>query len=243
MLNRQLNKHICMLLDIPEAILNEYFTDEVDFASVLWHYLPLTPEMRAGAKNGFVQGMHGHRDTATLYNCLIQSRPGLQVQNHAGEWIDVPMVRGGVVCNIGTYRKDRLSFWVTHRVRNGRGAAHETDRRQICGHDAPCQHCENRRGSVSAYSRLFTSCSPRTPRYTIPYAFTTRLEKPVLPLPKYAHSDIAKDHASPNLKILKLMSISDPLVRSGYVKLTLFPAATKKLYPKEFAEAQRMGIL
>ena len=39
------------------------------------------------------------------------------------------------------------------------------------------------------------------------------------------------------------MAIEDPLVRSGYVRLTLFPAATKKLYPKEFEEAKRMGIL
>lgn len=103
LLNLKLNKHICNLLDIPEVVLDEFYTDSVDFTSVLWHYPPLTPEMRATAKNGFVEGMHEHQDPSMLYNCLIQSRPGMQVQNHAGEWIDVPMVKGGVVCHIGMW--------------------------------------------------------------------------------------------------------------------------------------------
>lgn len=39
------------------------------------------------------------------------------------------------------------------------------------------------------------------------------------------------------------MSIEDPLIRSGYARLTLFPAATQKLYPKEFGQAEEMGIV
>jgi hypothetical protein len=39
------------------------------------------------------------------------------------------------------------------------------------------------------------------------------------------------------------MGIKDPLMRSGYARLTLFPAATANLYPKEFEEARQMGIV
>ncbi|EKM53038.1 uncharacterized protein PHACADRAFT_259209 [Phanerochaete carnosa HHB-10118-sp] len=205
--NLQLNKHICTLLDIPEVVLNEYYTDSVNFTSVIWHYLPLTPEMRATAKNGFVKGMHEHRDPSTLYNCLIQSRPGLQVQNHAGEWIDIPLVKGGVVCNIGLQLM---------KLSGGKFVA-ATHRVNTLGID--------------------------TDRYTIPYALSTRLEKPVVPLPKFSLGDATKYDVPPNPKLVKLLSVSDPLVRGGYAWLTLFPAAAKKLYPKEWAEAKEMGIL
>lgn len=40
-------------------------------------------------------------DPGSFLTCLIQSRPGLQVQNHMSEWINVPMVKGAVVCNTG----------------------------------------------------------------------------------------------------------------------------------------------
>lgn len=80
-------------------------------------------------------------------------------------------------------------------------------------------------------------------RFTIPYVLSTRLEKPVIPLPQFSSAGVAKAHVAPNPKIAKLMAIEDPLTRSGYARLTLFPAATQKLYPKEFAEAEAMGIL
>lgn len=50
-------------------------------------------------------------------------------------------------------------------------------------------------------------------------------------------------HAIPNPRIQKLMAIEDPLVRSGFARLSLFPAVTKKLYPAEFKEGEQMGIL
>lgn len=102
-LNLALNKHICTLLNIPQQVLDDYFPKEPEFNSALWHYLPLTEEIREGAKNGFAQGMHEHRDPSTFLTCLIQSRQGLQAQNFKGEWIDIPMVKGGVVCNIGMF--------------------------------------------------------------------------------------------------------------------------------------------
>lgn len=100
-LNLTLNRHICQLLDIPQSILDDFFPEKIEFNSAIWHYLPVTPEIQREASNGFAQGMHEHRDPSTFLTCLIQSRPGLQVQNHSGKWIDIPMVEGGVVCNIG----------------------------------------------------------------------------------------------------------------------------------------------
>lgn len=80
-------------------------------------------------------------------------------------------------------------------------------------------------------------------RYTIPYVLSTKLEKPVLPLPQFDSPELTKSHIAPNPRIQKLMAIEDPLVRSGFARLSLFPAVTKKLYPVEFEQGQRMGVL
>jgi isopenicillin N synthase-like dioxygenase len=102
-LNLILNRHICQLLDIPSSALDDFFPAKTEFNSALWHYFPVSPELRKEERDGFVQGMHEHRDPSTFVTCLIQSRPGLQAQNHQGKWIDIPMVEGGVVCNIGNF--------------------------------------------------------------------------------------------------------------------------------------------
>lgn len=54
---------------------------------------------------------------------------------------------------------------------------------------------------------------------------------------------MAKVHAAPNPRIQRLMEIEDPLIRSGFARLSLFPAVTRKLYPVEFEEGRRLGIL
>jgi len=100
-LNLKLNEHIARLLDVPISVINSFFPSETEFNAAIWHYLALTPEMKASERAGFVNGMHEHRDPSTFLTCLIQSRPGLQVQNHNGAWVDIPMVKGGVVCNVG----------------------------------------------------------------------------------------------------------------------------------------------
>ena len=224
-LNLALNKHICTLLDIPPQVLDDYFPTETEFNSALWHYLPLTPEIRAGAKNGFAQGMHEHRDPSTFLTCLIQSRQGLQAQNFAGEWIDVPMVEGGVVCNIGT-------------------SSHRLGRRAALTHaPAGMQLMRLTSGKLVATTHRVNTLKIEQDRYTIPYVLTTKLEKPVVPLPQFANTAAATIHVAPNPKILKLSAVEDPLVRSGYARLSLFPAATKKLYPKEFERAHELGLM
>ena len=54
---------------------------------------------------------------------------------------------------------------------------------------------------------------------------------------------MAKVHVAPNKKVQALMSVKDPLTRSGYARLSLFPAAAKKLYPGEWEEARKLGIV
>jgi isopenicillin N synthase-like dioxygenase len=96
-----LTEHLSEYLDVPNSVLEDYFPTDAQFTSVLWHYFPLNPGILAESKDGFAKGMHEHRDPSTFFNLLIQNRIGLQAQNHNGAWIDIPMVDGGVVFNIG----------------------------------------------------------------------------------------------------------------------------------------------
>jgi isopenicillin N synthase-like dioxygenase len=151
--------------------------------------------------------MHAHRDSSTFLTTLIQSRPGLQVQNHKGEWLDVPMVDGGVIVNIG------MKFM------------------QLTG------------GHLVATNHRVNTLNIDADRYTIPYVLTPRLDAIIKPLPQFARPEAAKEHAPASAATLKLMAIEDPCVRSGFARITLFPAATQKLYPKEFQQALDMGII
>jgi isopenicillin N synthase-like dioxygenase len=96
-----LTQHLSGYLQVPNEVLENYFPADAQFTSVLWHYLPVTREILKEAKEGFATGMHEHRDPSTFFNLLIQNRIGLQAQNHQGAWIDIPIVEGGVVFNIG----------------------------------------------------------------------------------------------------------------------------------------------
>ena len=80
-------------------------------------------------------------------------------------------------------------------------------------------------------------------RYTIPYVLTTKPETPIVPLPQFGNQAVEKVHVAPNERVQALMSLKDPLRRSGYARLSLFPAAAKKWYPKEWEEAQKLGIV
>ncbi|KAJ7186458.1 acetyl-CoA synthetase-like protein [Mycena filopes] len=207
LLNLDLNKHICRLLSLPETGLDEYFPSTAEFATAIWRYFPVTEEIRAQSKDGFARGMHEHRDPATFVTCLIQSRPGLQVQNHQGAWLDVPMVKGGVVCNIGMQLM------------------------KLTG------------GKLVATTHRVNTLKIDADRYTIPYVLTTRLEKDISPLPQFDSPSAAKDHFVPSPKIARLTGMKDPLRRSGFARITLFPAAAAKLYPKEFEEARQLGVV
>jgi len=202
-----LTEHLSEHLGVPNSVLEDYFPDDAQFTSVFWHYFPCTAEMRQEAKNDFVTGIHEHRDPSTFFTLLIQNRLGLQAQNHKGVWIDIPMVEGGVVFNIGM-PLDKFTG-----------------------------------GKMIATNHRVNTLKVDAERYTLGYARSTKLDKRVIPLPQFASPESAKMHSAPNPKMERLMAVKDPLTQSGYARMLLFPAAAKKLYPKEYEEARQMGIV
>lgn len=109
----------------PSTLLDKYVQPRQQHRAKLIKY----PAVDALAPSDGNQGVGAHRDTANLLTVLYQANdlPGLQVQNHAGEWIDAPAIPGSFVVNIGTgleYLVDSVAVATTHRVLNpppGRG--------------------------------------------------------------------------------------------------------------------------
>lgn len=109
----------------PNAIEDAYVEPGQQHRAKLIKY----PAVDALAPGDGTQGVGAHRDTANLLTVLYQANdlPGLQVQNHAGEWIDAPAIPGTFVINIGTgleYLVHNVAVATTHRVLNpppGRG--------------------------------------------------------------------------------------------------------------------------
>lgn len=98
-------------------------------------------------------------------------------------------------------------------------------------------------GKLVATTHRVNTLKIDSDRYTIPYVLTTKLEKPVVPLPQFANPSMVKVHVAPNSKVQALMAVEDPSTRSGYARLSLFPAAAQKMYPKEWEEAKKLGIV
>ncbi|PIA16006.1 putative isopenicillin N synthetase [Coemansia reversa NRRL 1564] len=109
----------------PDALINEYLlTGQQNRAKLIKYPVvdQLTPQ------DG-IQGVGAHRDTGSLLTILYQANnlPGLQVQNHSGNWIDAPPIPDTFVVNIGTglaYLVHNVATATTHRVLNpppGRG--------------------------------------------------------------------------------------------------------------------------
>lgn len=97
-----------LALDIRE----DFFDDKIDrHISVLrvlnypsQHEEPLPGQLRAGE--------HSDYGTLTILRHENEYRPGgLQVQNRAGHWVDVPVVPGSLVINLG----DMMQRWTNDR--------------------------------------------------------------------------------------------------------------------------------
>ncbi|KAJ1958134.1 hypothetical protein EC988_000469 [Linderina pennispora] len=109
----------------PNVLLDEFVVKGQQHRGKLVKY-PAIDELDATDGD---QGVGPHRDTSSLLTILYQANdlPGLQVQNHAGEWIDATPIKGTFVVNIGTgleYLVQRVAVATTHRVLNpppGRG--------------------------------------------------------------------------------------------------------------------------
>jgi isopenicillin N synthase-like dioxygenase len=126
-LSKTMMRIFALGLDLPET----YFDDKIDRHISMFRALkypnqieaPLPGQLRAGA----------HSDYGSLTIVRTEDRPGgLQVYNKAGQWVDVPAVRGAFVVNIG----DLMMQWTNdlwsstlHRVANPpREKAHDSAR-------------------------------------------------------------------------------------------------------------------
>ncbi|MYB25169.1 MAG: isopenicillin N synthase family oxygenase [Acidimicrobiia bacterium] len=79
-------------LGLPAADLERFIGDRPMSLTKFIHY-PATPPGGAG--------VNAHHDTGFLTVLSPGSSPGLQVQNQAGDWIDVPLLPGSFVVNLG----------------------------------------------------------------------------------------------------------------------------------------------
>ena len=84
-------------LSLPRDILLDFVSDQHRLKLV--HY----PAVEDGQVGG--QGVGPHKDSSGWWTFLLQASPphikGLQALNKDGEWIDVPVVPGSFVVNIG----------------------------------------------------------------------------------------------------------------------------------------------
>ncbi|KAJ2814466.1 hypothetical protein GGI24_006380, partial [Coemansia furcata] len=103
----------------PNALLDQYVLPNMQHRAKLIKY-PAIDQL--DPRDG-TQGVGPHRDTGSLLTLLYQANnlPGLQVQNHAGTWIDAPAKPNTFVVNIGTgleYLVQNVAIATTHRVLN-----------------------------------------------------------------------------------------------------------------------------
>lgn len=103
---RQIMRTFAVALDLDV----DYFEDKIDRHISMFRALnypdqpdePLAGQLRAGV----------HSDYGSLTIVRQEDRPGgLQVMDRAGEWIDVPVIPGGLVVNIG----DLMAEWTNDR--------------------------------------------------------------------------------------------------------------------------------
>ncbi|KAM0478887.1 hypothetical protein ACHAPX_004865 [Trichoderma viride] len=85
---------VAQALDLPSHTFESFLSDQHRLKLV--HYPAVT---------GSGQGVGPHKDSSGGWTFLLQASPpnvkGLQVLNKAGDWIDVPVVPGTLVVNIG----------------------------------------------------------------------------------------------------------------------------------------------
>jgi isopenicillin N synthase-like dioxygenase len=127
-LARTLMRLFALALDQPETFFDDKIDKHISRLRVRNYPAPLEPpkpgQLRAGA----------HSDYGSLTILKTEDKPGgLQVYNKAGEWVDVPIVPGCFIVNLG----DLMARWTNdawvstlHRVVNPPMAAANLSRRQ-----------------------------------------------------------------------------------------------------------------
>jgi isopenicillin N synthase-like dioxygenase len=105
-LSAQLMRIFALALDLPER----FFDDTIDRHISMFRVLRY-PEQLEAPKPGQLRA-GAHSDYGSLTILKIEDKPGgLQVQNKAGAWIDVPVMAGSLVVNIG----DLMMQWTNDR--------------------------------------------------------------------------------------------------------------------------------
>lgn len=113
-LNKTLQHATAEMLGLPETAFDKYFwgpnDEKLGFCSVrVLHYTPLKEaseerqKLLARAKDGDKAplSLPAHRDSTAFFTLLINDSEGLEVLNHAGQWIQAPPLPGHVIVNIG----------------------------------------------------------------------------------------------------------------------------------------------
>ncbi|PVU99855.1 hypothetical protein BB559_000346 [Furculomyces boomerangus] len=118
-LAHRLTRMIAQSLELPSDAFDQYFEPNQQNRSKVIKY-PAVDELDENDGN---QGVGPHKDIAGLLTLLYQANdlPGLQVQNHSGEWIDATPIPGTLVVNIATGLETLTSGLMpatTHRVLN-----------------------------------------------------------------------------------------------------------------------------
>ncbi len=92
-LSNRLFKGFALALDLPEDAFTQHIhTPPSQLRMLHYPYNPMMTEDRPGI------GAHTDYECFTI---LLPTAPGLEVLNGAGEWIDVPLIDGAFVINIG----------------------------------------------------------------------------------------------------------------------------------------------
>ncbi|KAI0860065.1 2OG-Fe(II) oxygenase superfamily protein [Xylaria cubensis] len=108
---------VAQALSLPSGTFQPFLSDQHRLKLV--HY----PESSSGSSS---QGVGPHKDSSGWWTFLLQASPpevkGLQVLNKAGSWVDVPVIPGTFVVNIGQAFEvvtGGVCKATTHRVLSG----------------------------------------------------------------------------------------------------------------------------
>ncbi|KAK4216886.1 hypothetical protein QBC37DRAFT_415971 [Rhypophila decipiens] len=103
-LGKRFLKLVAEALDLPEETFFSFLSEQHRLKIV--RYPPASGTQNNNNKEEeFIQGVGPHKDSSGWWTFLLQASPphvkGLQVLNKSGQWIDVPVIEGSFVVNIG----------------------------------------------------------------------------------------------------------------------------------------------
>ncbi|MFT4192545.1 MAG: 2-oxoglutarate and iron-dependent oxygenase domain-containing protein [Comamonas sp.] len=113
-LARELMRMFALALDLPER----FFDDKIARHISMFRVLSYPPQREQPEPGQMRAGVHSDYGSLTI---VLPDGPGLQVFNKAGQWVDVPLVEGGLAVNIGDLMMQWTNdAWVStlHRVIN-----------------------------------------------------------------------------------------------------------------------------